>query len=106
MNMPIEDPNVFVKEMRQTLAIITEQSKLNKLEKAKKAAADLVTLQTKLAIHITDAKQKENLSKATLDLQTEVQKQSPSQSAIDKQVEVVKSQLNSISGPMQSHTHN
>lgn len=105
MKMPKEDPNLYIKEMRQTLAIITEQSKLNKLEEAKKAAADLITLQAKLAVHITDAKQKDSLRQATLDLQAEVQKPSPSQSAIDKQVEVVKNQLNDIGGPMQTHIH-
>ncbi|MEM5769823.1 MAG: hypothetical protein AAGU23_11455 [Bacillota bacterium] len=105
-NMPKEDPNVFIKEMRQTLATITEQSKLNKLGDAKKATSDLASLQEKLAVHITDAKQRDSLRQGITDLQAEVQKPSPSQASIDKQVEIVKSQLNNLSGQMQSHKHN
>lgn len=102
--MPVEDPKIFVKDMQLTLGIISEQSRLNNLDGAKKAAASMMALQAKLAVHITDAKQ-EKLRNGILALQAEVEKPGPSQSAIDKQVEVVKGLLNDISGPVQNHVH-
>jgi|GEM_PF-5966843 len=103
--MPMEDPNVFVKDMQQTLMMITEQTKLNKLDDAKKATAELIALQEKLAAHLTDAKQKEGLRQAVLALQAEVQQPSPSQSAIDKQMEIVKKLLNEVSSLLKNHKH-
>lgn len=104
-SMPNEDPAAFIKEMNQTIAAISEQSKLNKLEDAKKSAADLVALQERLTVHITDAKQKEALHHNVLNLQAEVQKPSPSQSAIDGQLQILKTQLVDLNKQMTGHKH-
>lgn len=104
-SMPMEDPNIFVKDMQQSMTMITEQTRLNKLEDAKKTAAELVALQAKLAVHLTDSKQKEVLGQSVLAVQAEVEKPGPSQTAIEKQMEVVKKLLNEISGQMTNHKH-
>jgi hypothetical protein len=103
--MPNEDPNVFIKDMNQTVAMIIEQTKLNKLEDAKKSAAELVALNEKLSVHVTDAKLKEDLRQGVLAVRDAVQKPSPSQSAIEKSLQDVKNLLNQISNQMKSHKH-
>lgn len=103
--MPNEDPLVFIKEMQQQVVTISEQTKLNKLEDAKKAVEELLKLNDKLAVHITDSKRKEDLGQVIMTLQTEVQKQSPSQSDIDKQIKAVKILLNETDAQMKSYKH-
>jgi predicted XRE-type DNA-binding protein len=103
--MPNEDPNVFIKDMNQTVAMITEQTKLNKLEDAKKSAAELVAINEKLSVHITASKLQEDLRQAVIAVRDEVQKPSPSQSAIEKSLQGVKNLLNQISNQMKSHKH-
>lgn len=103
--MPNEDPSVFIKDMNQTITNIKEQTKLNKLEDAKRAAAELIVLNEKLSVHITEAKTKEELQQGVSAIRDEVQKPSPSQSAIEKSLQVVTNVLNQTSNQMKNHKH-
>jgi hypothetical protein len=103
--MPNEDPGTFVKDMTQTIAMISEQTKLNKLEDAKQASTELIALNDKLGIHVMDAKLQEELRQGVLNIQTEVQKPSPSQSNIDQSLQQVKMSLQQVSNGLKSMKH-